>query len=187
MKRGFCCHSSSEHVEALLGFRKKSFFIVIIRLLWIYGRQGPLSHQMLWPHYAYYISVQLDITFMLSSLMSLAIIMLSQMLFPVFRSTVSDNYSSSTTTGLHPCMASPVLEGLLSQYQSLGVTASTHRTYQTEIRAFQQFCYQFSIPSIPTSPLTLCYFCASVAHRISHKAIKVYLAEIHLEHLERGF
>ena len=84
-------------------------------------------------------------------------------------------------------MASPVLEGLLSQYQSLGVAASTHRTYQTGIRAFQQFCYQFSIPSIPASPLTLCYFHASVAHRISHKTIKVYLAGIRLKRLREGF
>ena len=83
-------------------------------------------------------------------------------------------------------MASPVLEGLLSHYQSLGVASSTHRTYQTGLRAFQQFCYQFSIPAIPASPLTLRYFCCSIAHTVSHKTIKVYLAGIRLEHIERG-
>ena len=83
-------------------------------------------------------------------------------------------------------MANPVLEGLLSHYQSLGVASSTRRTYQTGVRAFQQFCYQFSIPAIPASPLTLRYFCCSIAHKISHKTIKVYLAGIRLEHIERG-
>ena len=84
-------------------------------------------------------------------------------------------------------MASPVLEGLLSRYQSLGVASSTRRTYQTGLRAFQQFCYQYSIPVIPASPLTLRYFCCSIAHKVSHKTIKVYLAGIRLEHIERGF
>ena len=84
-------------------------------------------------------------------------------------------------------MASPILEGLLSHYQSLGgVATSTHRTYQAGIRAFQQFCYQYGIPSIPASPLTLRYFCCSIARRVSHKTIKVYLAGIRLEYLERG-
>ena len=92
----------------------------------------------------------------------------------------------STSTGHHPCMASPILEGLLSHYQSLGVATSTRRTYQAGVRAFQQFCYQYGIPSIPASPLTLRYFCCSIAQRVSHKTIKVYLTRIRLEHLERG-
>ena len=83
-------------------------------------------------------------------------------------------------------MASPILEGLLSHYQSLGVATSTRRTYQDGVRAFQQFCYQYGIPSIPASPLTLRYFCCSIARRVSHKTIKVYLAGIRLEHLERS-
>ena len=84
-------------------------------------------------------------------------------------------------------MASPILEGLLSHYLSSGVASSTRRTYQTGLRGFQQFCYQFSIPPIPASPLTLCYFCHSIAHKVSHKTIKVYLAGIRLKHIERGF
>ena len=66
------------------------------------------------------------------------------------------------------------------------MTTSTRRTYQAGVRAFQQFYYQYGIPSIPASPLTLCYFCCSIARRVSHKTIKVYLAGIRLEHLERG-
>ena len=65
---------------------------------------------------------------MLSSLMSLALIILSQMLFPFsgqpFQTT---SPTCNITTGLHPCMASPVLEGFFSQYQYLGVAASTQR------------------------------------------------------------
>ena len=84
-------------------------------------------------------------------------------------------------------MASPLLEELLSPYQSLRVASSTHRTYQTGLRVFQQFCFQFSIPAIPASPLTLCYFCCSIAHKVSYKTIKVHLAGIHLKHIEREF
>lgn len=84
-------------------------------------------------------------------------------------------------------MASLIFEGFLSHYQALGVATSTHCTYQTGIRAFQQFCYQFTIPSIPATPLTLRYFCVSIVHKVSHKTIKVYLAGIRLEHIERGF
>jgi len=38
----------------------------------------------------------------------------------------------------------------------------------------------------PTSALTLPYFCCSLAQRVSHKTIKVYLAGIHLKHLKRS-
>ena len=77
----------------------------------------------------------------------------------------------------HPCMAIPVLEGLLSHYQSLGVTTSTWRTYQTGFRTFQQFCFQFRIPPIPASPLIPWYFCCWIVHNVLHKTIKVYLAD----------
>ena len=38
----------------------------------------------------------------------------------------------------------------------------------------------------PASPLTLRYFCCSLASQVSYKTIKVYLSGICLEHLERG-
>ena len=38
----------------------------------------------------------------------------------------------------------------------------------------------------PASSLTLRYFCAHIAFRVSHKTIKVYLSAVQLEHLERG-
>ena len=83
-------------------------------------------------------------------------------------------------------MANPVLDGLLHEYQSLGVAPSTRRTYRAGVRSYQQFCNQFNIQQFPATSLTLRYFCTSIAQRVSYKTIKVYLAGIHLEHLERG-
>ena len=83
-------------------------------------------------------------------------------------------------------MANPVLDGLLHEYQSLGVAPSTRRTYRAGVRSYQQFCNQFNIQQFPATLLTLRYFCTSIAQRVSYKTIRVYLAGIHLEHLERG-
>ena len=84
-------------------------------------------------------------------------------------------------------MADPALEGLLSHYQRLGVATSTRRTYQARIKALHQFCAQYTILLFPASSLTLRYFCCHMACHVSYKTIKVYLAGICLEHLERGF
>ena len=92
----------------------------------------------------------------------------------------------SRPTRPHPCMAHPVLDRLLIQYQSLGVAPSTRRTYQAGVRSYLLFCDQFTIPPFPASPLTLRYFCSHIAGHVSHKTIKVYLSGIRLEHLEHG-
>ena len=83
-------------------------------------------------------------------------------------------------------MADPVQDGLFHEYQSLGVSPSTRRTYRVGVRSYQQFCNQFNIHQFPATSLTLRYFCTSIAQRVSYKTIKVYLAGIHLEHPERG-
>ena len=83
-------------------------------------------------------------------------------------------------------MASPLLERLLHHYQQLGVAPSTRHTYRTGVKALQQFCKKINIAPFPASALTLCYFCCSLAQRMSHNAIKVYLAGIRLEHVERN-
>ena len=83
-------------------------------------------------------------------------------------------------------MANSALDGLLSYYQSLRVAQSTRRTYKAGVRAFQQFCTQYAIIPFPASSLTLRYFCCYMACQVSYKTIKVYLAGIRLEHLERG-
>ena len=83
-------------------------------------------------------------------------------------------------------MVDPVLDGLLHEYQSLGVAPSTRPTYRAGVRSYQQFCNQFNIQQFLATSLTLRYFCTSIAQRVSYKTIKVYLAGICLEHLERG-
>ena len=83
-------------------------------------------------------------------------------------------------------MADSALNSLLSHYQSLGVSPSTRRTYQAGVKSLQQFCTKFSIIAFPASPLTLRYFCCHMAGQVSYKTIKVYLAGIRLEHIERG-
>ena len=82
-------------------------------------------------------------------------------------------------------MADPVLDGLLHEYQSLGVAPSTCHKYRAGVRSYQQFCNQFNIQKFPATSLTLHYFCTSIAQRVSYKTVKVYLARIRLEHLER--
>ena len=83
-------------------------------------------------------------------------------------------------------MANPVLDGLLHEYPSLGVAPSTRRTYRAGVKSYQQSCNQFNIQQFPATSLTLHYFCTSIAQRVSYKTIRVYLAGIRLEHLERG-
>ena len=84
------------------------------------------------------------------------------------------------------CMADLALEGLLSYYRTLGVAQSTCRLYQAGVRVFQQFCIRCAIIPLPALSLTLRYFCCYMACQVSYKTIKVYLAGIRLEHLERG-
>ena len=84
-------------------------------------------------------------------------------------------------------MANPALEGLLSHYQRLGAATSAWWIYQAGIKPLHQFCAQYTILPFPASLLTLRYFCCHMAHQVSYKTIKVYLAGIRLEHLERGF
>ena len=86
-------------------------------------------------------------------------------------------------------MADPALEGLLTHYKTLGVATSTWRTYQAGIKALltiSSVLNTLSYPSHAASPLTLRYFCCHMARQV-YKTIKVYLAGVRLEHLERGF
>ena len=92
----------------------------------------------------------------------------------------------SRPTRSHPCIAHPVLDTLLIQYQTLGVAPSTRQTYQAGVQSYLQFCNQFNIVPFPASSLTLQYFCAHIAFQVSHKTIKVCLSGVQLEYLERG-
>ena len=84
-------------------------------------------------------------------------------------------------------MADPTLEGLLSHYQSLGITVSTRRTYKAGVKALHKFCAEYATVPLPVSTLTLQYFCCYMARQVSYKIITVYLAGIRLEHLEKDF
>ena len=57
---------------------------------------------------------------------------------------------------------------------------------ELELDLTNSFANQFNIQQFPATSLTLRYFCTSIAQRVSYKTIKVYLAGIRLEHLERG-
>ena len=85
------------------------------------------------------------------------------------------------TTSLHGQPSSGWTPPLISIPRS-----STRRTYRAGVRSYQQFCNQFNIQQFPATSLTLRYFCTSIAQRVSYKTIRVYLAGIRLEHLERG-
>ena len=83
-------------------------------------------------------------------------------------------------------MANSLLDILFHEYQSLRLELSTRQIYQAGIRSYQQFCDQFNIQQFPATSLILHYICTPIAQCVSYKIIKVYLAGIHLEHLQRG-
>ena len=72
----------------------------------------------------------------------------------------------------------------LMQCRYRGVAASTRCTFQSGLNAFVIFCARFNISHLPTSSLTLQYFCADVSQRISYKTLKVYIADIRLLNIE---
>ena len=84
-------------------------------------------------------------------------------------------------------MANPTLFTLLQQFIHLSVAPATRQTYNSGVNSFLQFCYRFNITPYPASSLTLQFFCADLAQRVSYKTIKVYLTGIRLAHLERGY
>jgi len=94
--------------------------------------------------------------------------------------------NSSQRSRPHPCMADPILHSTHQQFIYLGVAPSTQLTYQSGMSSFHNFCSIDGIPSSPASTLTVQFFCAYSASRVSYKTIKVYLAGIRLTHLEQG-
>ena len=58
---------------------------------------------------------------------------------------------------------------------------------QSGLNAYFSFCSRFNITPTPASSLTLQYFCVDKSQSVSYKTIKVYLAAIHLLHIETGF
>ena len=83
-------------------------------------------------------------------------------------------------------MANAILHKHLLQCRHHSIAPSTRQAYQSGWRAFLSFCSKFSISPLPASSLTLQYFCANISQHVSYKTIKVYLAGIHLTHIEHG-
>ena len=84
----------------------------------------------------------------------------------------------------NPCKLDPQLTKRLTHLQKLGVAASTRRTYQAGINYYLIFCHNCGIKPLPASELTLRYFCTELSYSVSHNTIRVYLAGIHLFHIE---
>ena len=79
--------------------------------------------------------------------------------------------------------ADPILLRSLQQFVYLRVAPSTRQTYTSDVNSYLQFCSRFNITPYPASSLTLQFFCADLARRVSYKSIKVYLAGIHHTYL----
>ena len=72
------------------------------------------------------------------------------------------------------------LDGTVQFYCTKGLAVSTHKTYQSALRKFANFCTSYSIISpFPVSESILCYFAAHLASQgLSPSTIKTYLAGI---------
>ena len=68
-----------------------------------------------------------------------------------------------------------------------GVEASTRRSYQASLECYLTFCAMGHRTLFPASEEKMMDFCAFIAQSASYATIKVYLAGIRLEHIERGF
>ena len=109
MERAVCYHSSSEHMGAPLGTQRVLFHCdnqAVVNI--IMEGQGPLSHRRLCQCHCR-----------------------CSLPFPG-QPFLTTSPVCSITTGHHSCMTSPVLEGLLYHYQSLGVATSTRRHIKSE-------------------------------------------------------
>ena len=95
----------------------------------------------------------------------------------------SSSSRGSTISRSHLCMTNPILLRSLQQFVYLGVAPSTCQMYTSGVNLYLQFCSLFNITPYPASSLTLQFFCADLARRVSYKSIKVYLTGIRLAHL----
>ena len=83
-------------------------------------------------------------------------------------------------------MAYSDLHDRLLQCRYYGIAESTRRTYQSGLKKFESFCSQYAFTPAPASSIILRYFCVYESQSVSCKTIKVYLAAIHLHHIENN-
>ena len=67
---------------------------------------------------------------------------------------------------------------MINRLHHFALAPSTQSTYATGFRAYQLFCSQVSLPTLPLLESTLQRFVASLTFRIGFKTIKVYLSGI---------
>ena len=73
------------------------------------------------------------------------------------------------------------LDEAVQYFCTKGIAQSTHRTYQSALRKFHDFCSTYAIISpFPVSEAILCYFSTYLANqKLSPQTVKTYLAGIH--------
>ena len=148
MERTFWHHNSSQHLGTPLGMHKRFYSMSTTRLLWIFGKQGIPSLQifsLICMQYFGQLDILLILLLLTLQVLTIPLLMLFLALGHPFP-TASPTFSTSVK--YHPCMVIQVLEGILSHYQSLGSVTSIYHANKTGLRAFQQFCCQFTIPAI---------------------------------------
>lgn len=91
--------------------------------------------------------------------------------------------------GFQTRLVIPVLEGAVQWYLQRGLAPSTHKTYQTGICKFINFCNQFHICNpIPVSQHLLCYYAACLASLgLSPVTVKSHLAAVRHLQVTEGF
>ena len=74
-----------------------------------------------------------------------------------------------------------------SKYISSCVAPNTQKTYRTGVNHYRRFCAQLGVPHLPLNQVTLELFVVSLASRVGHKSIKVYLCGVLLDSTLSGF
>lgn len=85
-------------------------------------------------------------------------------------------------------MALPNLDELVQFYVQQGISASSHRTYATGVKRYEQFCTQFNIVNpYPVCQSTLCYYISFLASQgLAATSIKVYLSALRHKQIVLG-
>ena len=72
-------------------------------------------------------------------------------------------------------------------YVSMCLAPNTQRTYRTGVNHYRQFCTHLGVATLPLNENVLELFCVSLARRVGHKSIRVYLCGVQLESTLSGF
>ena len=87
----------------------------------------------------------------------------------------------------HPRMAYKALTQQVQQLQRAALSQATKRAYKAGFTRYSNFCRKYHITPFPTTELTLCYFAAFLSKEVQHPTVKLYLAAVRSEQLNRGW